>query len=78
MSSNAIGMLANGEVILSTDLPENKKSSLLNVNYPNPFSRFSTIVYRVEHAGSVRLEVFDLSGKRVALLVDGFKNCWQV
>ena len=38
---------------------------------PNPFSRSVTVQYNVPVAGRVRAEVFDVSGRAVALLADG-------
>lgn len=73
LGSNAIGLLASGEVVSSISTPEIASRSLLSVNYPNPFSRYSTIGYQIEHAGPVRLEIFDLAGRRIALLVDEYK-----
>jgi hypothetical protein len=40
-------------------------------NYPNPFNPTTRIQYALPFAMQVRLEVFDLMGRRVALLVDG-------
>jgi photosystem II stability/assembly factor-like uncharacterized protein len=42
-------------------------------NYPNPFNPATTIRYGVQRAGLVKLQVFDLSGKLVATLVDAVK-----
>ena len=40
-------------------------------NYPEPFSPVTSIRYELPEAAEVRLEVFDLMGRRVAVLVDG-------
>jgi len=40
-------------------------------NYPNPFAEVTTLRYALPQAGLVRLEVFDLLGRRVAVVVDG-------
>ncbi len=45
----------------------------LQPNYPNPFNPATMIPYQLSQAGWVRLEVFDLLGRQVALLVDA----WQ-
>jgi hypothetical protein len=42
----------------------------LSQNYPNPFNAITTIRYYVRNAGYVRLSVYDLTGKEVALLVN--------
>jgi hypothetical protein len=43
----------------------------LHPNYPNPFNPSTTLRYDLDEPGPVRLEVYDLTGRRVALLVDG-------
>jgi hypothetical protein len=45
----------------------------LEGNYPNPFEASTTIRFIVSDPGPVRMEVFDVLGRRVAVLVDGFK-----
>jgi len=39
-------------------------------NYPNPFNPTTTIGYQLPQQSEVRLEVFDMIGRRVATLVD--------
>ncbi|MBU8871845.1 MAG: PKD domain-containing protein [Gemmatimonadales bacterium] len=46
----------------------------LGSNYPNPFNPSTTIVFSLENPGRTRLEVFDVSGRRVATLVDEEKS----
>ena len=38
---------------------------------PNPFAEAARLRYRLPEAATVRLEVFDLLGRKVATLVDG-------
>lgn len=45
-------------------------SVVLDQNYPNPFAQSTAIGYRLLASGHVRLEVFDLFGRKVATLVD--------
>lgn len=43
----------------------------LDANYPNPFNPSTQISYTVPQAGAVRLAVYDLLGREIAVLVDG-------
>ncbi len=46
----------------------------LEQNYPNPFNPSTKINFNIKKAGNVKLEVFDIYGSRVAILVDGIKQ----
>ena len=52
----------------ATDLPT---AYALHGNYPNPFNPVTTIRYDLPEQAVVRLEVFDVMGRRIAVLVDG-------
>lgn len=62
-------------VLLGTDDPLAAQPTDFRLfgNYPNPFNPRTTIGYELTRPGSVRLEVFDLAGRSVALLADGFQ-----
>jgi hypothetical protein len=49
------------------------KKVALEANYPNPFNPVTTIEYSVNQLGPVKLQVFDLTGRLVATLVDGIQ-----
>ena len=42
----------------------------LSANFPNPFNPKTTISYSIAEATEVRLDVFDVMGRKVATLVD--------
>lgn len=39
--------------------------------YPNPFKQSNTVIFNMEQSGHVYLSVFDITGKEVAVLVNG-------
>ena len=44
----------------------------LEPNYPNPFNSSTTIRYRLAEPGRVRLEIFDVQGRKVKTLADSY------
>lgn len=58
----------------AVSVAENPSNGLFLGNYPNPFSSETTISYALPAAGMVTLELFDLAGKRVAVLLDNVQS----
>jgi hypothetical protein len=56
------------------DGEDTPRSIGLSQNYPNPFNPNSDIRYQVSESRSVRLSVFDMLGREVAVLVDEVKS----
>ncbi len=50
---------------------ETPQKIALSANYPNPFNPVTTIRYELPVNSNVRLEVYDILGRRVAVLVEG-------
>lgn len=49
-------------------------SGLQLENFPNPFSKRTTIRYVIDEPGHVRLSIYDLLGRKVAVLEDGMRQ----
>jgi len=55
--------------------PDNvPQTTLLEQNYPNPFNPATEINYQLSSSGYVTLKVYDILGKEVKSLVDGYKH----
>jgi aminopeptidase N len=50
---------------------------VLHQNYPNPFNPVTTISYTLPARVHVKLEVFDVLGRRIATLADGVQDAGQ-
>ena len=68
---NAWGVQINNSTVgiqnISTELPE---SFTLEQNYPNPFNPVTNIKFSIPQSGIVKLKVYDILGKEMAVLVN--------
>jgi len=46
----------------------------LEPNYPNPFRSGTHVAYELDHAASVRVAIYDLAGRQVAVIDEGFRT----
>lgn len=67
-SMDYIEIVESESTNIGTD-PDKPLEFGLEANYPNPFNPTTTIRYTIPEASSVQLEVFTLTGQRVATLV---------
>ncbi|MGN8224918.1 CotH kinase family protein [Gracilimonas sp. BCB1] len=66
----------NSDVLVATEKEEPEeavKGFELYQNYPNPFNPTTTISYRLDKPGRVKLTVYDIMGREVAVLENGVK-----
>ncbi|HPS66009.1 MAG TPA: T9SS type A sorting domain-containing protein, partial [Ignavibacteria bacterium] len=59
---------------VSTQIPETYS---LSQNYPNPFNPVTKINFEIAKQGLVTLKVFDMLGRQVSELINGFKPAGQ-
>jgi hypothetical protein len=73
--SDNVSVLLHGEHVVSAAAPTAEgvpQRARLAQNYPNPFNPRTTIRFELVRPGRARLSVFDVRGRRVATLVDGY------
>lgn len=71
---NSVGLGDFIAPVSATDVESTSETAIVTAllgNYPNPFNPSTVIRYRMSDPGSVRLAVYDLLGRQVAVLTDG-------
>ena len=46
-------------------------------NYPNPFNNATAIRYRLDSPGSVELSIYDLLGRKITTIFEGYRNAGE-
>lgn len=59
------------------DCNENNLSAKVMQNYPNPFNPTTKISFAIPKGGNVKLKVFDVLGREVSVLADGFYDAGE-
>jgi flagellar hook assembly protein FlgD len=61
--------------VANLDEPLDLSSSFnLYQNYPNPFNGTTQIPFSLDTSGYIKLEIYDITGRKVRTLVDGIIN----
>ncbi|MFZ0392108.1 MAG: T9SS type A sorting domain-containing protein [Calditrichia bacterium] len=74
--ATGIQILQNSEMVGIGNSAQNSLPTefALMPNYPNPFNPVTTISYRLPSRQQVKLEIFDLLGRKVRILQEGVQN----
>lgn len=72
-------LLPTPEVGITTDIEDELRTDLPSVtaltgNYPNPFNPMTVIGYQLSEGVNTSVRVYDLLGREVAVLVNGFQS----
>jgi hypothetical protein len=73
-ATHANGMYSATVVTSAEEIAQVPRTFALEQNYPNPFNPSTTIRYALPELSQVRLSVFDLQGREIALLESGSRN----
>jgi len=73
-SEDVYNFSPDNSYILSVDNGEIVNGFNLFQNFPNPFNPSTTIRYTIATEGKIKLELFNMLGQRVAVLVDDYKT----
>jgi hypothetical protein len=63
-----------GQFITTQSAEEIPATFELGQNYPNPFNPTTQIPFEIKEAGNVTLKVYDMTGREVKTLLDGYQS----
>ncbi len=66
---NTIGFVES-PIVTGTESSPVPDRFVLHQNYPNPFNPRTTLTFTLHQAGAVQLELFDMTGRRIRVLMD--------
>ena len=70
-----LGTLTDGFVVpTSRNAYAEAAESVLHRNYPNPFNPKTQLSFTLPEEGSVRLAVYDVAGRQIAVLANGHRE----
>jgi hypothetical protein len=72
-TTDSFGTLVLVGAVSSEDGPSGASPFALRANYPNPFRGATTVVYTLERGATVEVGLYDVLGRRVAVLDEGLR-----
>ena len=69
-------LISGRDIVVSVQSPSTNvpASVVLHQNYPNPFNPSTRISFELSKSSNIRIDVFDISGKFVGTIAEGFFN----
>lgn len=71
---NRWGICLKGALVNVSNNNQIPGEYFLSQNYPNPFNPSTKIDFSIPKAGNVKLSVYDITGKEIAILRNGYQN----
>ncbi len=75
LAIGSLASLANSDLVTSVSSEKKPAASGLEINnYPNPFNASTEIIYTVPAAGGATIKIYNLLGRKVADIKDGYHS----